>query len=127
MRRSEALYQPSYRDIVDELSQPVAVFDNYFNLIYANLQFNEHVSRKPTSLFELLPNTANIDTQQIQQTLLIDGRWQSHVESQTQSDQSLYLTLTSLNSDGRQRYVATFEFSLLVTAPNLSFIHQKEP
>ncbi|MDN3651127.1 hypothetical protein QWZ13_19630 [Reinekea marina] len=106
MRRSEALYQPSYRDIVDELSQPVAVFDNYFNLIYANLQFNEHVSRKPTSLFELLPNTANIDTQQIQQTLLIDGRWQSHVESQTQSGQSLYLTLTSLNSDGRQRYVA---------------------
>ncbi|MBU2863524.1 EAL domain-containing protein [Reinekea forsetii] len=127
MRRSEALYQPSYRDIVDELSQPVAVFDNYFNLIYANLQFNEHVSRKPTSLFELLPNTANIDTQQIQQTLLIDGRWQSHVESQTQSGQSLYLTLTSLNSDGRQRYVATFEFSMLVTAPNLSFIHQKDP
>jgi diguanylate cyclase (GGDEF)-like protein len=127
VRRSEALYQPSYRDIVDELAQPVAVFDEHFQLLYANLQFSEHVSLSLIDLPSLLSEEEQFDACLVCRTIAEDGHWQTSVQSATGGAQSLQLTLTSLNSDSKQRFVGIFEFNVLVNEPTVKFIHQNDP
>lgn len=127
MRRTEALYQPSYRDIVDELAQPVAVFDEQFRLLYANLQFAEHVSMSLVDLPTLLKENVAFDPDLVCRTIADDGYWQTNLQSDTSEPQSLQLTLTSLNSDNKQRFVGIFEFSMLVSVPTAPFIHQNDP
>jgi diguanylate cyclase (GGDEF)-like protein len=124
---NEAQLQPSYRAIVDELSHPIAIFDENFRLLYANAQFSAHISLPAAHLQALLPERQAFNAAEIHRSISEHGQWRTNIASSAEKSQALQLTLKALKSDGKVRYVAKFEFTMIASAQTITLAHQVDP
>jgi len=115
-------FESSNRSLVDELSDPIAVFDGNLALIYSNRRYQTLFNDTAGSVQELLGRTPTITIATILGLLQQDGQFLGTVSNHLVNSGVLQFKLTAMASDGRSRYVAVFQKEAPALV-NLSSIH----
>jgi diguanylate cyclase (GGDEF)-like protein len=113
-------FESSNRSLVDELSDPIAVFDGNLALIYSNRRYQTLFKQTAGSVKELLGRTPNTSISAILALLQQDGHFLGTVSNHLSNSGILRFKLTPMASNGRSRYVAVFqkEVPILVNSPS---------
>ena len=106
---SHLQFESSNRSLVDELSDPIAVFDSNLVLIYSNRRYQTLFKQTAGSVMELLGRTQTTSIATILALLQQEGQFIGTVGNHLANNGILQFKLTPMASNGRARYVAIFQ------------------
>lgn len=112
--------ESNYKEIVDEYSEPIVVFDGQLRVIYSNQRYDFIFGKAARHLGDIICHTRVPDRELISSIIENHGSWQETVAESFHDADSYSIKLVSMGYARNNRFIGLFQKENLKLLPNNS-------